>query len=345
MYAIQTLNELPLDKQADYVRSFEARKKTGLSDAEIKIFSTVESNFKENIALAKSDPNQLAINQGLFKNILDMQDANGQTDFKSLLGELKFRASEGADKMFVQYQTNGKSILSNAESTQLADELTKNTEIAPIVIRQIYGTVGEQQANNIFKEMYPKKSNGIIYASVIGADKPVVAEQIINGINMIKNGATLETDDKRDLDDFFKSDIAINRLGDSAPGIRQAIEGYYYSMDKKDIDEAVRKVTNGIDNGVLMYKETDEDGKPMTYSKVVKNMKKVINHRLGYDVNLKFRLNGEPQIGVDTFIQNFDDYDLVSVSARGYAFKNSVTGDYLTTRDGGKLVYTFRKDQ
>jgi hypothetical protein len=324
------------------MREFDESKKTGLTDAETEIYKTVKQNYNTNISLAKKDPNQLAINHSMFNSILEMKGPDGGLNMQAVLKEMKFRTGQGALQMFDQYGTNGSNILSNEELNDLSEGLSTDPVGAFQFIRNTYHNIGQEQSNNIFKEMYPKKSNGIIYAAVLAGEKEKVATKIINGIYMIKEGAKLENDDKKELTDYFKTDMTINKFGKSAPGIRQSIEAYYYSMEEKDIDEAVRKVTNGIDNNILMYKELDEDGDIMSYSKVRNNMEDIIGDRL--KTKLTNRLNGKPKIGIDTFRENFDDYELISVSSKGYTFKHKSTGDYLTTEDGGKLVFTFTKE-
>ncbi len=340
MNRIQTLNELPLfgeNSQTEYMKDYGAKKKEGLTNAEVTINSTIKANYNKNIALAKKDPNQLAVDQGMFKSILTMKG-----DMPSILNELTFRTGEGSSKMFVQYNTNGKSVLTNEENIKLSEMISSNPAQASQTIKAVYSATGEEEANKIFKGMYPKKSNGIIYASVLANEKEDVSVQILNGINMIKNGAKIETEDQTAMNDYFKKDLTINRLGKSAPGIRQAIEGYYYSMNDKDMDAAVKAVTNGIDNDIMVYKQFDEDGDQMDYGMVKDNMFDIINSKL--KTKTKHRMNGEPTIGMDVFKDNFDDYKLVTISGKGYAFKNEVSGDYLTTKGGGKLTFTFTKD-
>lgn len=343
MNAIQTFKTKPLfgdGSQTEYIRAYEKGKVTGLTPAQVKIEQTIAKDYKTDVALAKNDVNQLSINNGEFTSILSMKDANGHLSFKDIKDELAKRIS-GKQEQFVNYSNNGKSILSKEESTQLGEQIASDPETAPGIIRGVYSSVGPIEATKIFKDMYPKKVNGVIYSAVIANDKPVIANDIVLGINAEKNGAKLTTDQEKEYNDYIRSDSTLATLGESAPGIRQAIRGYYFSMPTKNMDEAVKAVTNGIDNGIIVYKPG------LSYDDVYDNITNTVSDwDNGYKVGFKQRMNGVPTANYDTFIDNLknEKYKLVTVSQRGYAFKTKDLGTYVTNTAGKKLVFTFRGD-
>jgi len=341
MRKIQAVNDMTIEDKKAYIANYDKKKKTGASEMDFKINSVVNTNVKKSISLAQKDPVQLAVDEGMFHPLTKMQDENGNSDFGAILNELKYRATNGKNQMFAKYETTGKSLLSDEEAAHFGHVITSNPAQAPQIIRNVYKSVGNEEANKIFKAIYPKKSSGVIYSAVISAEKPIVADNIILGIDAEKNGAKLTTEDEKAYNDFMRSDTVIATLGKAGPGIRQAIRGYYFSMPKKDINEAVTEVTNGIDNGIIVYK------KGLDYDDVYGNMVDFADRwEKGYKTKFKHRLNGVPSVTYDTFIKALrdGDYKLVTVSQRGYSFKTKDLGTYLTNTKGQKLVFTFRKD-
>ena len=366
MNYLQRLNETPIAFQDEELKEIKKDAYSvdgkGVSVAGADLMAVMNKQFKENKALAKSDPNQLEINQGT----MGYKDISKSEDINEILGQIGLR-TKNIVNMETQYNWSGKSVLSENETMAMANLLSSDPVGAPQVIAAVTQVAGQTEANKIFKSMYPKNSNGIVYSAIISSKKPKVAQQINAGIDMLRNDAKLESDAKTEYNDFMtgKNGIVIDRLGTSAPGIREAVQGYYVNMPQKDMDKAVEAVTNGIDNGIIVPKQGWDYGD--TFNKIkdtltnitFKETKMVLPEEgestateytpSSFDNSreLKSRLNGEPVWGFDELRKNINDYQLVTVSSQGYAFKNKETGAYLTTNkmlDGRKqkLVYTFQ---
>ena len=352
MTRVQTVNDMPLEDQIVYAQDLKKDKKTGMSELDYNIDTTIQKNINHKATLVKTDPSQLAQEDGMFTKV--EPDKHPDIALKEIV---KRKAIVKKGDFFAKYNTDPKSLISDDEARQYSHHFDVNpTSILP-TIQKLEEQIGLKYTKPMLNQMFKKNASAVVFAADRYRTDPTSANMIIAGVEYQKNGGKLGTEDATTWeDDAPKFESTLMTFGPSGDAIRKAAKAYYMMMPEKDVTKAYAAVTNGIDGGIIVHKpgQSYDD----TYGEItdlthnynkgpIRNGHRRTGPISNYLEPFKQKLNGEPLIGYYKVAEmiNDDEVKLRTVGNGKYAFITSDTGSIITNTDNTPLVIDLNQEE